>query len=228
METNYYLKRKVQLLDNLDEKIKSWQQILSNRYGDQFTQSLLQAVRERFEELIPEIPYIGGERNHLTWSLISSVQYLAFFQTMDDFGKPAGESGKVLYDAIETLEPAPPIPPAKRLSQQELMERRRKRAEWSQKREFKGDWIYEFVEGNGRDFDFGYNFTQCATDKFYRAQGAQAYMPYYCFLDFPICQRDGLGLHRTMTLSENHPVCNFRFKVGGKSACHWPPTFLER
>jgi len=52
-------------------------------------------------------------------------------------------------------------------------------------------------------------------------------MPFFCFLDFPLCERVNLGLSRTMTFAEGYPVCNHRFVIGGKSTEAWPPPFLR-
>jgi hypothetical protein len=113
------------------------------------------------------------------------------------------------------------------LSDPELMERRRLRAERSQQREYAEDWVYDFVPGDGEDFDYGYDFYQCATQAFYRQQNADEFLPYYCFLDFADSRVHGLGLSRTMTLAEGHPRCNHRFKKGHVSELDWPPPFAR-
>jgi hypothetical protein len=143
-------------------------------------------------------------------------------------GASAEETGRVLYDTevAQSGEKAPPIPPDQVLSRTELMERRRERALRSQEREFDWDWVYEFVEGDGETFDYGYDFVECATAKFYHSQGADEFLPFYCFLDFPKCESIGLGLTRTMTLAEGFDRCDFRFKEGAKAGQRWPPAFL--
>jgi len=226
---SYYISCKPEMLASFDEAAQRWNVILSQRYGDDFAQALLQEARAEFEVLIPTMPYIGGDENHLTGSLIGSVGCLAFYRAMKAHGKPAAETGKVLYDAVQTHpgDYALQIPPAQRLSRDELMKRRRERAHRSQERRYAWDWVYEFVEGDGEAFDYGYDFLECATDKFYRAQGAQEFPPFYCFLDFPTCELDGLGLSRTVTLAEGGEKCDHRFKEGARSTQTWPPPFLK-
>jgi hypothetical protein len=226
-QTDYYLSHREELLHDFDGAAQVWRLILSDRYGADFADSVLGQARKRFATLIPEIPYVGGPENHLTDSLVASIRCLALYQAMKARDKSAAETGKVLYDAV-VASPAPaPIPPSARLSADALMARRRHRAERSQERRYAGDWAYDFVAGDGKTFDYGYNFHQCATETFYRAQGAGAFLPFYCFLDFPKCERVGLGLTRTMTLAEGHEMCDFRFREGGRAARQWPPPFLE-
>jgi hypothetical protein len=226
---DYYVRRKPELLANLDRVAQQWGAVLSSCYGEGAADEILLRAREEFEALLPLIPYIGGEQNPLTESLISSVQCLAFYRAMAAHGKTAKETGKVLYDAVRAHpeEYSPGIANSQRLSRDELMERRIERARRSQERRYAWDWVYEFVEGDGKSFDYGYNFTECATAKLYRSEGAGEFLPFYCFLDFPKCELGGLGLSRTTTLAEGGQKCDFRFKEGAKSTEEWPPPFLS-
>jgi hypothetical protein len=227
---DYYLSRKSELVESFEEEAKRWYPILSEYYGDKFAEIVILEANHRYEVLIPKTPYIGGEENHLTNSLIGSIECLAFYQAMKARGKTAVDTGKVLYDAIAKRfdEPIPEIPLSKILSEEQLIKRRKERAERSQRREYELDFVYEFVEGDGEAFDYGYNFIECATQKFYIAQGADEFLPFYCFLDFPKSKLYGLGLFRTCTLAESCGVCDFRFTAGMDCEEEWPPSFLQQ
>jgi hypothetical protein len=228
--THYYLSQKPELIEGFEKESKRWRTILSGYFGEKLVENILLEAKHQFEVLVPEIPYVGGAENHLTNSLIGSVECLAFYQAMKASGKTEVEAGKVLYEAIiaRISNPIPEMPPSQRLSEEELMKRRKKRAERSQQREYELDFVYEFVEGDGDVFDYGYNFTECATQKFYITQGAEEFLPFYCFLDFPKSRLFGLGLSRTGTLAEGYKVCDFRFKAGSECEEEWPPLFVKR
>ena len=102
---------------------------------------------EEFITMLPQIPYIGGDENHLTGSLVGSVHSLAFYFAMRKHGRNAEEAGKVLYEAglARRASPQAEIPPFEWLSREQLMERRKKRAERSQERRYPGDYVYEFI-----------------------------------------------------------------------------------
>jgi hypothetical protein len=228
--TEYYVNNKSKLLERLNEEMQRCRPIISDQFGNNFANVILKEIREEFEALIPQIPYIGGDENHLTNSLIGSVICLALYKVMKKHSKTAEETGKVLYDAILSRigEPKESIPPSKMLTLKQLMERRKKRAERSLERYYPDDYVYEFVEGDGKELDYGYNFMECATQKFYHAQDADEFTPFYCFLDFPKSRVYGLGLTRTMTLTEGHKICNHRFKKGRSTELVWPPPFLRK
>lgn len=227
--SDYYRARQPELLADFDHNARRWRAILSLRYADAFTDAVLKGARARFEALIPQLPYIGGDENHLTRSLVASARCLALYQAMQARNKSAEETGQLLYDAIQAhpQDFVPQIPPAQRLTREELMTRRRAAAQRSQERRYAWDWVYEFVAGDGERFDYGYDFAQCATQKLYRAHGALEFLPFYCFLDFPQCELGGLGLSRTVTLAEGDEKCDHRFEEGGKSTQAWPPPFLR-
>ena len=227
IDGEYYTTRKPGFLKAFDDESQYWRPVIAAQYGEDFAEILLRKAREEFEALLPHIPYIGGDENHLTTSLVESVWYLAFYKAMQKHGRTAEETGKVLYDAALARigEPPAAIPPSEMLTPEQLVEKRKRRAERSREQRYPDDYVYEFVAGDGQEFDYGYDFLECAAQKFYHAQNADEFTPFYCFLDYP---KSKMGLSRTMTLSEGHPKCNHRFKQGRQPEFGWPPPFLKR
>jgi hypothetical protein len=75
---------------------------------------VIEESREQYQSLLSKLPYIGGEENQLTSSLIGSAQCLALYCVLKVHGCSAAETGKVLYDAILDSQPniSTPIHPA--------------------------------------------------------------------------------------------------------------------
>jgi hypothetical protein len=227
-EKDYYIIRKSELLKKFDEDVERWRPILVSQFGSDFANTILREGREEFEVLIPQIPYIGGDESW-TSSLVESVRCLAFYKAMKKRGKTAEEAGKILYDAVMARinEPQTPVSPSELSTPEQLMERRKNRAELSQMQRHAEGYVCELVIGDGKEFDYGYDFIECAAQKFYHVQGADEFLPFYCFLDFPKSKVFGLGLTRTMTLAEGYEKCNHRFKSGGTAELEWPPHFVK-
>lgn len=104
----------------------------------------------------------------------------------------------------------------------------RKKCQDSQLRRYPEDWVCEFVEGDGKDFDLGMDMTECGIYKFYKMQGAEQYVPYLCLGDYPQFRAFGIGMKRTQTLGNGAPKCDFRFKKRGKTPKGWPPEKNRR
>jgi hypothetical protein len=223
-DSDYYVSRMAEWLAGFDAQAAELRPFLARSCAD--AGAILEAARQRFADLIPRLPYIGGDENHLTRELVCSARCLALYQAMQEQGSTAAEVGKILYDAIPALvgDGGPPPQPRELV---ELMRRRRERAARSQRRQYPADWVYSFVPGDGEAFDYGYDFTECAAQKLYRAHGASEFLPYYCFLDFAASRASGLGLQRTMTLAEGQDKCDHRFKRDRETEQDWPPPWLR-
>jgi len=222
----YYLSRKPDMLGLFDTHAEASRPFLAQAYGDAFAEAILREARERHEALISEIPYIGGDENPMTRHLIRSTTSLALYQAMKAHGKKSRETGKVIYDAVAASVSELPRRPCKHLTAEYVSEEQRQ-ARQSQERRYPGDWVWEFVEGDGIQFDYGYDFLECGTQKLYRAHGADEFLPFYCYLDFVTQRTTGWGFARSMTLAEGHERCDFRWKKGGRTMKGWPPPFLK-
>jgi hypothetical protein len=230
IDKEYYIRKKPELLEKLEGDVKLWTPLILKQYGEIQSYKILLEARQIFEKLIPQIPYIGGDENNFTKNLVDSVRYLALYKAMKKYGKTAEEAGRVIYEGYlkKISGPQPPIPLSERLSPEQLLERGRQGAAKSQKRRYPGDYVYTFISGDGKRFDYGFDFTECASLKLHHTQGADEFLPYYCYLDFVAGKVRGFGFTRTMTLYEGHGKCNHRFKAGGKTKADWPPPFLKR
>ena len=87
------------------------------------------------------------------------------------------------------------------------------------------DFVFTFVEGDGRELDYGTDIIECGIIKFFRTQNAEELVPYICVLDFPMSRAFNRGLIRTMTLAEGADKCNFRYKKDRKTQEILPPGF---
>jgi hypothetical protein len=223
----YYLSRKPEILKQFDLHARGWRPFLVTSYGDEFTEAVLKDAREQYDALIPDIPYIGGDGNPMTRHLVRSTTSLILYKVMKARGKTAEEVGKVIYDAVVKFVSQLPLRPAEELDEEYVAEKKRE-AQKSQERHYSGDWVWEFVEGDGEEFDYGYNFLECGTQKLYHVHDADEFLPFYCYLDFVTHRTIGWGFARTMTLAEGHEKCDFRWKRRGETQKGWPPPFLNR
>jgi hypothetical protein len=223
----YYLSHKSEIIMQFETHAKAWRPFLANSYGDGFANAVLRETRQQYEALIPEIPYIGGDENPMTRHLVRSTTSLVLYKVMKAWGKTAEEVGKIVYDAVEvSVSQLSPLP-GPELSTAYIAEEK-ERARKSQERRYSGDWVWEFVEGNGVDFDYGHDFLECGTQKLYHAQNADEFLPFYCYLDFVTHRTIGWGFARTKTLAEGDERCDFRLKKGGKTKKGWPPPFVKK
>lgn len=230
IDKKYYIKRKNDLVNEFEKDVKRWNSFLLRQYGEIQSYKIILAAREEFNGLIPQIPYIGGDENKYTKNFLDSVRYLALYKAMKNFGFNVAEIGRVIYEGYlkKITKPLSSSPPSEQLTPEQKAERNKTGAITSQERRYPGDYVYTYIVSDGKKHDYGYDFTECASQKLYHAHDADEFLPYYCYLDFVAAEVRGIGFTRTETLYEGHGKCNHRFKTGGKTKAGWPPPFLKR
>ena len=231
---NYYSERKVELLKKYDKMSKPLAKILVKRFDDKQANSISVEIRQEFEHIIPLIPYIGGETNLNTKNLIMASSCLAIYNVLKKHGQSAEGIGRIIYDLTETMVDYPKfiLHLMGRLKYGQKYEKKIKKwAAETQKRKYPGDWVATFIEGDRKEFDYGFDMTECGILKFFRSQGAEEIVPYICVsMDGIFSQAMNRGLVRTITLAEGYDRCDFRYKMGRETNLlplqnGWPPQF---
>lgn len=219
-KSGYYISQKPKLLKDFDKLIKRVRGVLVDRYGEEFTNLLVKETRQEYESLIPELPYLGGQQP-FTQFLIGSAWYLAFYRALKVHGKTVEETGKIIYQITKAYLDSMPWLLRRFLGRinfsQRSLRKIEKRAKESQERQYPGNFVFNYVKGDNKDFDFGVDYIECAVCKFLDKQDASELAPFICPVDILYSDTLGWGLIRTKTLAEGNDKCDFRFKKGGKT-----------
>ena len=228
---DYYIKNKLKLMEQFDKMLKQITPVLTENFEADKTEKLTREVRKEIELFLPQIPYIGGKKNKLTFNLVGSVYILALIKVLKEEGLKERDIGKLVYEMNEKYVKSQShflkwLYP-KLVFSKFMMKKAKKSAEESQLKKYEGDWVKEFVKGNGDDFDYGITYTECGIFKFYKKMGYEQYIPYLCLTDYAMFREFGIGMKRTQTIGNGAPICDFRFKKGEQTQLGWPPEEIE-
>lgn len=219
MRNGYYASRAQALLRDFDETARLTTARLAPGSGTEFTDTLVRAIREEFERLIPEIPHISGLRaKPLNAFLLATAQELAVYRAMKKRGRSANEAWEVCHEAIIAKMEAYPAWKAwllRKLMFSGLMKRRVKQRAAKGEPLQLGAFQVRYLLGDGEDFDWGVDYLACGNYEFMKAQGAEEFAPYVCMSDIALGEALGWGLTRTETLADGCDRCDFRFKKDG-------------
>jgi len=215
--------------------VEATREVLAVHFGDDLAETIHRETWQEYQSLLPEVPYVGGEKNLNSGNLLASAYCLAEYRVLKARGQTIEEAGQIIYEAYEAASDLPGWlrgVVGRMQHGKKDQERYRAQAAESQKRQYPGDWVFTFVEGDGKEFDYGLDFTECGICKYYHAQGADELTPYLCLMDGVVSKAFGLGLVRHKTLAEGADVCDFRYKAGRETFLHplrdgWPPKFLN-
>ncbi len=230
-EADYYVAQSDRLLKDFDDNLPYLNRILEKDYTEVEIQDIGREARQHYADLIPQLPYIGGDANGLTYNLVQCAWCLAFYQVLQARGRTVEQVGQMLYKMVDAMGSAYP-PGLARLggllqTSSLALDSLKAEAGLSQQRRYAGDWVFTAVEGNGDDFDLGVDYTECGICKFFQTQHAAELTPYMCLLDFPMSNTSDSGLVRTMTLANGDAKCDFRYKLGRATQPILPPGFLD-
>lgn len=215
-----YLYRKNRLLRDFDRSLSRVSQSLVSRLGEEQARRLIQDSRQEYEALIPRIPFIG-RNNPLLIFLLPTSRYLGVYRALQRQGLTVEDAGQLAFEiGSAELKAIPSV--ARRFIgylwfSPWFKERIRKRATDTQLRRYPGNYVLTYVEGDGREFDYGVDYLECASCKLLEAEDALELAPYVCAVDKIASELLGWGLARTMTLAEGSHKCDFRFKKGGET-----------
>jgi len=222
-----YVSRKSRLLKDFDKSVARVKRMLISRFGEEQANALIRDSRQEYEVLISQIPYIG-DKNPLLIFLLPTSRYLAIYRVLQRQGRTVEDAGKLIYEMSEAELKAIPGVVRRVIGYlwftRWFLGRLKKRATESQERKYPGGYVLTHVEGNGQDFDYGIDYTECASCKFLSVQNAFELAPYVCAVDKVASEMMGWGLSRTMTLAEGREKCDFRFKKGGKTDVAMPQS----
>ena len=229
--SNFYSSRKARLLKEFDTYVKYSHSVLVRCFGEENINALVAETRHEFENLIPQLPYIGGKQP-FTQFIVATGLSLAMYRIAKAHGKTVEETGELLYEIGKAYLKSSPAFLVRLFGKMNFspfyLKRLRRRAVESHKRQYPDDYVFNFIEGDGKTFDYGVDYIECASCKFLAKQGAAELAPYLCPVDILYSEALGWGLMRTKTLAEGADRCDFRFKKGGHTKVAVPAGMQDR
>jgi hypothetical protein len=234
-----YTSKKSKILNNYDKRITIFRKVLLQQLDISKTEMILGKVKEEYKTLIPEIYLIESQKNFLMREFKNISIALAFAKVMKRYEYSKEEIAVFIYElqkemyssAIEgkinlmgvlfSILHSFPINKIYR----KLIKKYEKRA---LKREKTSNIQIHYVEGDGKDFDYGIDILSCPIYDIWQKHNVIEILPYICLFDFFKSAMTNSGLIRTMTLSEGRKKCDNRFKKGQKPQNRQKTQFITR
>lgn len=228
-KNNYYLKRKRKLVSRHRRLLEANIGVFKKFYNEPTSRRIIEESLKEYEKLLPQIPYIGGKRNSNTPNLIGAVQLLSVIKILHDMGEKERDIGEIVYLIGENYCYSVNFF-LKLIGKRILLSKIRAyklKISARQKKKYEEDWVFDYIDGRGQDFEFGIDYRECGICKFYEKYGFEKYAHYLCLIDYPMLSVFGISLKRTKTIANGAELCDFRFCGDGKLRQGWPPENLE-
>jgi hypothetical protein len=230
MTDHNYLPRRLKLLKSFDRSVSHGKQVLISRFGEELANALIRKSRHEYEVIIPQIPYIGDKSPFLIF-LLQTSRSLAVYRVLRGQDLTFEDAGQIIYQMNQSELNIIPILLRRIIGylwfSPWYLRRLRIRAKESQERKYPGGYVLSFIEGDGRTFDYGFDYTECAGCKLLNQQNAPELAPFLCAVDKVASELLGWGLTRTMTIADGCKKCDFRYKKGGRTSIALPPFIRQ-
>jgi hypothetical protein len=204
--------------------------VLARSFDRVKVRSWIREARGAYRDLRAELPEIGGRRNKMRGFLTSSTILMPIASILKREGVDIRKIGEIIYD-ISALAFSK-IPTFIRKAQVSRFFGAREMRKWrmiasrSKEREYGGDWVLDFVEGDYA-CHHGYDIAECGILKFWKSRGLEELVPYLCLTDWAKWKALGIEARRTGTLANGSASCDFRFvRAGGETPAGWPPETM--
>lgn len=219
---NYYTAHSTRLIKDLEKKLPYFKRVLNTEFPPAEVARIIHETRDEYRRLLPRLPDIGGRQNPMTENLLGAAWFLALAQPLRERGWSDDRVGDVIYRIAEVWVASSPRWLA--WLQGQLVRTPLVRfllgriSRQSQQRRYTADFVVQFVSGNGRDFDFGLDFTECAICKLFQTEQAGGLARHMCRIDYLTTSYRGIQLMRTGTIANGASKCDFRYKkmAGGQ------------
>jgi hypothetical protein len=220
METqNWYLQNRSWIMRQVRFALPHYRKHFAEAYGKAEGEAIARETLERFEVMLPDLPYIGGDENRNTRSLYMTAAWLAMYRSLQARGASVEEAARLIYLGTATFFGSFPTRwlmrwQGRRLLGRKRIEHSKRAAAISQERRYPDDWVFDVVEGDGQTFEVGTDYTECGVVKYLAREGAPELAPYLCWVDYPSFAAMHLRLDRTETLAQGGQRCDFRLSRG--------------
>jgi len=222
---SYYVDPKNKFLPQFAGVCQGVRQMLVPKVGPEKAASAAREALSGFTAQLPILPGVGGARNPDTQYIVIAAWYAALGQALFPIGLTAEDVGRMVYDLnageLKQANPGASLATGTRRFTPQSYAQGVRWAKWTQKREYPGNWVAEFLIGSGGDFDFGYDYSECGVVKHLKAQGFPQLAPYVCLNDFLSSRAQGTGLIRSETLALGYDRCDFRYKKEREVTQDW-------
>ncbi len=191
----------------------------------------LKASLTNLEELIPELPWIGGKGNIFSQFLVRPSMLLPIVQILHQEGVPTRKIGQIMFEMAEKGYFLFPRPirwwQRRKYFKKGEMQKWRDAAAKTQEQQYSADWVCEFVEGDRETFQYGLDMKECGLLKFWSSKGLEDFVPYLCLADWALWNSLGVQVQRTKTLANGGDCCDYRYIRLNKDVVRgWPPESL--
>ncbi len=174
----------------------------------------LEAALSNLDEVARGMPYLDKPQNPVAYAMFICASVLSLYMHLRTQNVNVHDYG-ARYVKLSSMRPQPSAAEAAADGEDELDDEISETLGAADApKTHPGEFEIELLEGDGEEFDFGYNIKSCAICHVFSQHDAMELVPYMCAYDDVASDQGNLGLRRTGTIATGASHCDFRYKRG--------------
>ncbi len=217
-DSNYYMIHKKKMMKFFNTMTKKSTKTINTKFIDKLNTPIMDDIKMEYEKLLPCIPYVGGIEPWTKQLLLTTI-FLSVYKKLSALGNSAEEAWDVCNTImIVQLNSIPRL--VRKIIKRSVFSKKQMRTYKRQslisqdKLYLQGD-VFNFIEGDNINYDYGIDIIECAKVKFLKEQQAMEFIPYVCLIDKLWAEIFEYSLIRKGTIADGCDICDFRLKKEG-------------
>jgi len=217
----YYFEKSGRILNRFSDLLGLIKVELAQKASKNDLKNLIKKFYKTYYSKIPEIPYIGGDKNRLSRNIAYTSPAIILWKVLKSDGWKIDEFAPIYLKALKIFnkrEYSGIKGQLKRIIHRIFIRKCFLSSVFNKQKKllkkYPNNFIFKPLKVNKDYFDFGYLILQCPIVEFGKSQDAEEILPYICAYDFYRSYYSHSGLNRSKTLAEGNKYCDFKFKQG--------------
>ena len=217
---SWYLENKPKIMRQVRFALRHFRKHLVEAYGKEEGEAIASETMQRFEALLPDLPYIGGDENTLTRNLYLTAAMLAMYRALQARGASVEEAARLIYLGTASFFNSCPDPLAHALAGPT---HRSLRSSWTSagtsppsasNAATRMTGCSRSSKATGRTSRSVWTTRSAGSSSTSPAKVRRSSLQYLCWIDYPQFAAMHLRLDRTETLAQGGQRCDFRMSRG--------------
>ncbi len=217
MEVN----RKNNITKQMKKFLKIYKPFIEEKIGVEANQRVAAESMQKLEDSYNEIPDIGMEMNAFQKTMDFAFIVHIIYENLLKEDLSTEQIGEIIYYGFKDFIDKYPSFIMKLIKRKQFSKKQinymKELARLSKTRDHIYNWVFDVIDGNGEDFEWGIDYKRCGINDFFCDKNESEIMPYICATDYCMFAKMKAELKLDKALGRGDECCKFRYKKNGES-----------
>lgn len=213
------MNRKKSVIKQMKKFLKVYKPFIEEKIDIEANQRVAANSIQQLLYSYTEIPDIGMKENAFQNTMDFAFIIHIIYENLLKENLKTEQIGEIIYYGFKKFIDKYPTIVMKVIKKKQFSKKQinfmKEQAKLSKSRDQIYNWVFDIVDGNGKEFEWGIDYKRCGINDFFREKNESDIIPYICATDYCMFAKMKAELNLTKTLGKGDDCCNFRYKKNG-------------